>query len=281
MGADDGRPLFLVVHTYRVHGPMRIGAEEDPEPARASHAAFQRGLEERRARGEEVDERKLMLEFVSTEGKRYYEDAVADLDRKLGAWLEELERGGFFERANLILTADHGQSRGEHGQIGHGGVLYDVELRVPLAIAGRGITPRAVSGPTSLIDVAPTFAALARANPSSTWMGRSLLERDPTGPIFAFDLVKTGEHVAVYSGKRKVMGRGVQKLEEGHPTLAFDLEHDPEENDDLAKDEGWPAELGRSLAGTLDPMLVPLGTGGAAQLSEESLEELRELGYGR
>ena len=281
MSADDGRPLFLVVHTYRVHGPMRVGPTEDAEPARESHAAFLRGLEERRQSGEEVNERKLLLEFVSTEGKRIYEDAVADLDRKLGAWLEELEGGGFFERANLLLTADHGNSRGEHGRIGHGGILYDVELRVPLAIAGRGITPRAVLGPTSLVDVAPTFAALAGASSSPTWIGRSLLERDPAGPIYAFDLANKGEHVAIYSGSRKVLGRGIRKLQEGEPSLAFDLERDPGEDDDLAADEAWPAELGRSLADALDPMLVPLGTGGSIELSEEALKELRDLGYGR
>ena len=34
LDADDGRPVFLFVHTYRVHAPYRIGAEEDAEPER-------------------------------------------------------------------------------------------------------------------------------------------------------------------------------------------------------------------------------------------------------
>ena len=28
---DDGRPLFLVVHTYRVHGPFRDGPDENQD----------------------------------------------------------------------------------------------------------------------------------------------------------------------------------------------------------------------------------------------------------
>src|SRR5262249_52427888 len=31
-GQDDGRPLFLLVHTYRTHMPYRVGPAEDRKP---------------------------------------------------------------------------------------------------------------------------------------------------------------------------------------------------------------------------------------------------------
>src|SRR6185503_14318693 len=83
--------------------------------------------------------------------RRFYNEAVVDLDAKVGTWIDELEGAGYFERGVLVLTADHGNSYGEHEQTGHGGDMYDIKLRVPLLLAGRGLTPRAVHGVVSLI----------------------------------------------------------------------------------------------------------------------------------
>lgn len=281
MAADDGRPLFLVVHTYRVHGPMRVGPDESFSALQALRAAITRRLEERRARGETLGRVEAALDFVD-EGRRIYDDAVQDLDRKLGAWLEELERAGFLARGRVLLTADHGNSHGEHGQMGHGGDLYDVKLRVPLAIAGRGITPRAVSGPVSLIDVAPTLADLAEVAPAPSWKGRSLLERVPAGPIYAFELKPKERQVALYAEGKKLMAPDIEALQAGHPSFAFDLARDPAEDDNQAgaSDADWAAELGRRLAAALEPLVVPPAGVTALQLPPDVMKSLRDIGYG-
>ncbi len=276
--ADDGRPLFLVLHTYRVHGPLRVGPEEDIRPFRRLQAEIARRLEERRAAGK-FDKMSVALEFVD-EGLPFYADAVRDLDRKVGAWLEELQREGFFERGRLVLTADHGNAHGEHDQVGHGGDLYDVKLRVPLAIAGKEILPRAVPGVVSLIDLAPTLAALAGVDPSPTWIGRSLLASVGTEPIYAFDFKKRDRQFALYAEGKKLMARDLEALRAGRLSHAYDLALDPREDHDLAGDPTWPTELGRRLAATLEPLLVPASEAQVLELSPEIQEQLQAIGYG-
>jgi arylsulfatase A-like enzyme len=279
MAADDGRPLFLVVHTYRVHGPMRLGPDEDIQPYYALRVRVRERMLARAAADDEFAKMDVAMEFLD-EGIAFYEDAVTDLDRKIGAWLEELERARFLEHGVVVLTADHGNAHGEHDQIGHGSDLYDVKLRVPLALAGRGIEPRAVRGAVSLVNLAPTLADVAGVEPARSWVGRSLLWREPSGPIYAFDLKKRGRQVALYAEGRKLMAPDVEALRAGEPSHAFDLGADPGENEDLAKRTEWPGELGRALAGTLEPLLVPAAEGRTLELAPEVLEQLEAIGYG-
>lgn len=279
LAADDGRPLFLVVHTYRVHGPMRLGPHEDLEPYNELRARIRARMLEVEASDGEVKKMQVALEFAP-EGLRMYENAVQDLDAKIGAWIEELERDAFFARGQLVLTADHGNSHGEHGQVGHGSDLYDVKLRVPLALAGRGIAARALAGPVSLVNLAPTVAALAGVAPDPSWVGRSLLEGVPSGPLYAFDLKARDAQVALYAEGHKLMAPDVEALAAGRPSHAFDLGADPGENQNLAERASWPAELGRALAATLEPLLVPAAAGQTLELSPEVLEQLRSIGYG-
>lgn len=279
MAADDGRPLFLVVHTYRVHGPMRVGPDEDPRPLQELRAELRERTLQRQASDAEVQKVEVALELLE-QGVGLYADAVRDLDTKVGTWIEELEGDGFFERGHLVLTADHGNSHGEHQQIGHGGDLYDIKLRVPFAIAGQGITPRAVSGAASLIHLAPTLTALAGVAPSPTWVGRSLLDAPPAGPIYAFDLRKRNQQLALYSAERKVVGKDLEALRGGRALFAFDLQADPAEDHNLAEDAHWPGELQRALADSLEPYLHPLAEGQALELPPEVMEQLKAIGYG-
>ncbi|HEX4462671.1 MAG TPA: sulfatase, partial [Polyangia bacterium] len=70
----------------------------------------------------------------------------------------------------LVITGDHGEEFGEHGGAYHGSSVYDEQLRVPLVVTvvGRAVLPAAtIATPVSLVDVAPTLAALAGLPPSA------------------------------------------------------------------------------------------------------------------
>lgn len=307
LACDDGRPLFLVVHTYRVHGPMRVGAAEDGLPwkavllelrerriaARAKAGASEEEAAQAAREELALSERDPELRGV---GLRFYRDAVADLDAKLGGWLDELERADFFARGVLVLTADHGNSYGEHEQVGHGGDLFDVKLRVPLLFAGRGIAPRAVRGVVSLIDLAPTLAQLAGAEPAPSWLGTALFGTTLSGtsplgtpppdfaverPAYAFDLKASHRQVALFAEGKKLMAPDVDALRAGTPTHAFDLTQDPLEEHDLAESTLWPGELGRALAASVEALLVPAAAARTLELSPELQQDLRAIGYGR
>ena len=277
VACDDGRPLFLVVHTYRVHPPMRWGPEEDGQPWAD---ALQERSERRRERNQEGRvSAEPDAEFQAI-GRRFYLNAVNDLDQKIGTWIGELERDGFFERGLLVLTSDHGDAFGENGQSGHGGDLFDVKLRVPLALRGRGIEPRAVRGVVSLIDLAPTLTDLADVDPAPSWPGRSLLTAAAGRPAFAFDLKKHNQQLALYAEGKKLMAPDVDALRAGRLTHAFDLTQDPGEAHDLARGTEWPRALAQALADPLELLLVPVSAAKDIDLPLDVQDDLEAIGYG-
>lgn len=92
-------------------------------------------------------------------GNRPYDAEIAYVDAEIGSLLGKLDRS----RTAVIVTSDHGEALGEHGEPDHGFFLYDATLRVPLIVAAPGLTPRVVDEQVRLIDVAPTIAQIAGA----------------------------------------------------------------------------------------------------------------------
>ena len=87
-----------------------------------------------------------------------YADEIAESDRQVGRLLDGL--GEARDSTLVVVTSDHGEAFGEHGEIAHSIFVYDTTLQVPLVLAGPGVHPRTVDGPVSLIDVAPTVLSL-------------------------------------------------------------------------------------------------------------------------
>jgi arylsulfatase A-like enzyme len=78
-------------------------------------------------------------------------------------------------RTLIAVTADHGESLGEHGEPAHSFTVYDATQRVPLIAAGPGIAPGTiVSNVVRLADIAPTLLSLARAEPLADADGADL-----------------------------------------------------------------------------------------------------------
>ena len=96
----------------------------------------------------------------------YYLNCLRDVDRNIGAVLDELEAAGLTDRTIVILTADHGDMDGAHRLHAKGAVAYREQNHVPLVVAHPahpgGARCRAV---TSHLDVAPTLVALTGAPP--------------------------------------------------------------------------------------------------------------------
>ena len=93
------------------------------------------------------------------ERKRRYDAALAAADQQVGSALAALANRP--RPAIVIVTADHGEALGDHGQPHHGTDLYNTQLRVPLVIAGPGISARRIQETVSLTDLAPTVLDLA------------------------------------------------------------------------------------------------------------------------
>src|SRR4029079_3101155 len=105
-----------------------------------------------------------------------YDGEIAFVDRKLARVLAATQERGALGRTLVLVTADHGEALGEHGEETHGVFVYDSTLRVPWIMAGPGVPAGAVPPVVARgIDVAPTLLDLAGALPPRAAMeGRSL-----------------------------------------------------------------------------------------------------------
>ncbi|MBM3309962.1 MAG: tetratricopeptide repeat protein [Candidatus Aminicenantes bacterium] len=103
-----------------------------------------------------------------------YSGEAAYVDAELGKLLSDLDRTGASAQTHVILTADHGESLGEHGELTHGYFAYNSTIHVPLLIAGPGLKARRVAADVGHVDIFPTVCDLVGLRPPAALHGRSL-----------------------------------------------------------------------------------------------------------
>ena len=91
-----------------------------------------------------------------------YHGEIAYADQQVGRVLDYLRAQGSLDRTLVVVTSDHGESLGEHGEKTHGIFVYDSTVRIPLLMRLPGRLPagRRVREVASLVDVAPTVLEL-------------------------------------------------------------------------------------------------------------------------
>lgn len=209
-----------------------------------------------------------------------YRAEIAYADHQLGVLIDFVLERWPDGRTMVIVTSDHGESRGEHGELTHFLTLYDATQRVPLVVAGPGVPAgRVVEAQVRLADVAPTVLAAAGLVPEAELDGRDLapLWSGATEPERPAYLETFATHDAF--GWSPVYGLRTPRnkyLRAPRPEL-YDLAADPGELDDLAE-----AEPG--LVRELDALLEARFEGGlpvAPTLAPDAEERARleSLGY--
>ena len=106
---------------------------------------------------------------------RPYDGEIAFVDRELGELF--LGAGVSEPGANslVLVTADHGESLGEHGEDTHGIFVYDATLRVPWIVAGPNVPKGRVSRVIARgVDVGPTLLDYSGLPALAGAEGRSL-----------------------------------------------------------------------------------------------------------
>jgi arylsulfatase len=169
LGEDPAAPFFLWVHYLDPHGPY-----DPPAPLRERHLEGERARPDGRRRLEVSGDSRgvgAIPRYQYHEPHREvawyragYAAEIQVVDAEIGRLLDVLEERGLMERAVVVFTADHGESLGEGDYwFAHGERLSDGSVRVPLLIRVPGRPPEVRPEPVSLLDVAPTLAALAGA----------------------------------------------------------------------------------------------------------------------
>lgn len=92
---------------------------------------------------------------------RVYDATLIDLDNSTADLLDDLGARGILDDTIVILTADHGEQLGEHGQFGHRNGVYQSLVHVPLIIAyPKKFSPQRVAKAVSNLEIYSTLVDL-------------------------------------------------------------------------------------------------------------------------
>jgi arylsulfatase len=287
----DGRPLFLFLHTYQVHmpytAPEPYARRFDPDYVgvlSATDAAIRESWNEH---GEPPS-----LSLVRDQASftpRDMEHLVALYHGELLYTDHELQRlWPLLTDALVVVTSDHGEEFGEHGQIGHR-QLHRETLHVPLLVrlpggAGGG---RRVSGRVGTIDIhalllreaglAPPAGAidLLALRPGGEGVHHAArTDRLTLGPQVPMDrAVRLGDLALLERSEGDTVMRWVYDMEHDPGALAPLLESAPELEQALERHAAEQDALRAAILG-------PQGRAVAAPLDDETRRQLRALGYG-
>jgi arylsulfatase A-like enzyme len=88
--------------------------------------------------------------------RRLYDAAIAYTDDQIERIVAHLQKTGRYEDTLIVLTSDHGELFGEHGEYGKPERMYDELLHVPLVVTnGPNYLASATDELVSLLDVPP------------------------------------------------------------------------------------------------------------------------------
>jgi arylsulfatase A-like enzyme/Flp pilus assembly protein TadD len=203
-----------------------------------------------------------------------YDDEAHFADAALGDFLDQLAGRGALARTLLIVTADHGESLGEHGEATHGLFAYDATMRVPLVVAGPGLGASETRAPVAHIDLVPTILDVLGLAADPALPGRSLRTReDADRPIYLE--AQEGWLAAGAAPVTAVVEHGLKFIELPEPEL-YDLADDPAETRNLAAQD--PDRV-TPLRASLQTLSSAAPAAGAAPRDPDAEARLRSLGY--
>ena len=250
-GRSEDTPFFLWLHLYDPHDPY-----DPPEPYKSMHP------------------------------NRPYDGEVAYTDSLIGEFRQALEERALLESSLVILTADHGEGLGDHGEGQHGFFLYDTTVHVPLIVRSPSASDRGlvVDAAVSHVDLFPTILDAVDLWAPKRVHGQSLL------PLITGE--ETGARRSVYSeslypllhygwSPLRALRTDDYKLISAPRPEVYDVRADRKEEHDLS---GAQPDVVGELENRLDELRseierdVPTADM-APDLDPETLAQLQALGY--
>jgi arylsulfatase A-like enzyme/thioredoxin-like negative regulator of GroEL len=218
-------------------------------------------------------------------GEQPYYGEVALVDEAIGEIIDTLERNGLSDNTLVILTADHGESLGDHGEITHGFFVYESTQHVPLIFYCPGLIPgrRVVNGAVCITDIPPTVLDLLGVDAPAPVQGESLeplLYRERKADRAIYEEAFYGAELFGWAPLYALEEGGWKFIAAPEPEL-YNLNEDPSEETNLADEEAGRASR---MAEELDGLVARLSENAAnaedlAPLTDSDKEKLETLGY--
>ena len=141
MDGVAGQPFFSWLHLYDPHAPY-----VSPEPYRSQFQGHP------------------------------YRGAVAFTDAQVGRVLTFLKERGLADRTIVVVSGDHGEGLGEHGEETHGFFVYESSMHVPMIVYApfSQTAGRRVAQPVRTVDILPTVLDLLQLPVPDSLAGVSL-----------------------------------------------------------------------------------------------------------
>ena len=197
---DPKKPFFLFFHIYEPHKPYA------PPPRFASYEP--------------------------------YDGEIAYADEIVGRLFDRLRALEVYDRATIVLLADHGEGLGDHGEQEHGLFLYNATTQVPLIVKLPGqARARRVSTPVQHIDIVPTILDLAGAPTRAGLHGRSLRPLlEGTGTLPDTGIYSEALYSRYHFGWSELYGLtdARYRMIRAPRDELYDLERDPKESASIA-----------------------------------------------
>jgi arylsulfatase A-like enzyme len=225
-----------------------------------------------------------------------YDAEIVSSDAAAGLIRDELQALGMGDTSLVVISADHGESLGEHDYyFNHGKYAYEACTRVPLVFWRPGVVPSAarVDTPVPLLDLVPTLLELLNVAPGPAarqFQGQSfayVFRGEPLKPQPIFIESRAGQN-AVRNGRWKFI-RDPRKPTRNVPVVAqqqlYDLHLDPAETRNIIGDRPRiAAGMGRLLAQWQQVVRNSKLIDRAERISDDQLDpavldQLRSLGY--
>lgn len=281
---EDER-LFAWIHYSDPHAPYLL--PEGRENPFEGDAWFADGpdLEPDLAgtRGRAIPGVSSLREYVSL-----YDANVLVADEAAGQLLDHAESLGLLEDAAVAITADHGESLGEHRLFfEHGPLPHDPGVHVPLVLRGTGVPAgTTLSGPVALVDLLPTLCG---------WLNVICPEGDGESLARFYDGRPVGQAALAFSeaGHRpnhfrmvwderfKLVYRSLRKASFPDPDATFelfDLTTDPQERRNVIDD--FPEDARRLQRALVDWVRSARKPGeDDSPLSPAQKQALEAMGY--
>ena len=211
---------------------------------------------------------------------------ISYFDEQFGRVLQAVKDLGLDDETLIVLTSDHGEGRGQHGEMTHSTFLYDTTLHVPLIFRAPGRVPagQVVETQVRLLDIAPTIVDFVRLDRTEQMQGTSLLplvaEPGRSERLVCYSDTLVPQHSLNYSPLRSLRTNDWKFILAPRNEL-YELSGDPDEIFNLAgidesRVQAMRQEMWDLIAESPPP---PGGRGSWRTPDSEEVRKLAALGY--